>query len=355
MAKRDYYNVLGVERAADEDTIKRAYRRLAMKHHPDRNAGDATAEAKFKEVQEAYACLSDSDKRAAYDRFGHDAFENGMGRGGTGPDFSNFFDNVFGDFFGGGGAQTRRQRVLDMELSLEEMVEGCKKDIQLTLPKDCDRCNGSGGAPGFRLKTCPTCGGDGQVRVQTGFFSVQQTCRDCRGAGRTIDKPCRQCGGKGKTMKPRRLSVDIPAGIEDGTLLRISAGDLDDEILLRPSAKAHPLFTRRGDNLHIEIPLSMTMAALGGAIHVPSIKGGKIKINIPAGTQNGQVLRVPERGVPNLRSQRRGGLMCHLYVETPVKLNKEQRELLQQFDNSLKNNSPKERSWLEKAKGFFTE
>lgn len=351
--------MLGVERHADADAIKRAYRRLAMKYHPDRNAGDSTAEKKFKEVQEAYSCLSDAEKRAAYDRFGHAAFDGGMGGGGGGgAEFSHFFDNVFSEFFGGGGGRSsRQQQVLDIELSLEEMAEGCRKDIRLTLPQDCDSCKGSGGAPGFRLKVCPTCGGDGQVRVQSGFFSVQQTCRDCRGAGRAIDKPCAACGGKGKVRKPRRLSVNIPAGIEDGTLLRINANGngSGSDILLRPSAKSHPLFTRRGDDLHIEIPLTISTAALGGEINVPSLKGGRIQVSIPPGIQSGQILRVAQRGVPNVHSRRRGSLMCHILVETPVNLSKKQKELLREFESSLKDNSPKEKSWLEKAKALFSE
>lgn len=358
MAKRDYYEVLGIERGADASAIKAAYRRLAMKHHPDRNPGDAAAEGKFKEVQEAYSCLSDEQKRAAYDRFGHDAFEGG-GAGG-GPGFSSFFEDVFSDFFGGGGAaqrDTRRQRVIDINLTFEEMATGCEKEIRVTLPSACEDCGGSGAAEGTAAETCSDCGGQGQVRVQRSVFTLQQTCPTCRGKGRTIKNPCRSCGGGGKVSKAHHLQVNIPAGIDDGALVRVNIDGHADELFIRPSIASHPLFMRDGDDLHIKIPISMITAALGGEVVTPSVKGGKLKVDIPAGVQNGQRLRVPSCGLPNVRSGRRGNLLCHIAVEVPIKLNSEQKELLKKFEKSMKSarQSPQEQSWLDKAKQFFTE
>lgn len=360
MAKRDYYEVLGLQKGADAAAIKTAYRRLAMKHHPDRNPDDPEAEGKFKEVQEAYACLSDAQKRAAYDQFGHGAFEGGMG-GGGGPGFSSFFDDIFSDFFGGGGQgggrNARQQRVMDIKISFEEMAAGCEKEVRITLPKACGACDGTGAEPGSAVKTCPSCDGHGQVRVQRSMFTLQQTCPKCRGEGQVVEKPCRPCNGSGKVSKTRHLQINIPAGVEDGMPVRVNIDDSDDDLFIRPHIAKHPLFVRDGDNLHIEIPVSMATAALGGEVITPSVKGGKIKVNIPAGVQNGQVLRVPSRGLPNPRSGRRGNLLCHIMVEVPVHLNSEQKELLRKFDESLQRqqHSPKEQSWLDKAKQFFTE
>ena len=364
MAKRDYYEVLGLQKGADAAAIKTAYRRLAMKHHPDRNPDDPQAEAKFKEVQEAYACLSDSQKRAAYDQFGHGAFEGGMG-GEGGPGFSSFFDDIFSDFFGGaggrgpgGGAQrARRQRVMDMDLTFEEMAVGCEKEVRITLPSDCDACAGTGAEEGATVKTCTACDGHGQVRVARGPFTLQQTCSKCNGEGKVVDKPCRPCNGSGKVNKSRHLQINIPAGVQDGALVRVSMDGSEDELFIRPNVGKHPLFVRDGSNLHIEIPVSIATAALGGEVVTPSVKGGKIKVNIPAGVQNGQVLRVPSCGLPDPRTDRRGNMLCHIAVEVPVRLNSEQKELLRKFDESLKreDHSPKEQSWLDKAKQFFTE
>ena len=361
MDKRDYYEVLGIGRDADADAIKKAYRRLAMKYHPDRNAGDKESEAKFKELQEAYSCLSDEQKRAAYDRFGHAAFEGMNGAGGGDPGFSSFFDDVFSEFFGGGGSggrrSTKRQRVFDIELSFEEMMRGCQKEIRLDLGQICDECNGNGAAPGSRPTVCSSCGGNGQIRVQRGFFTLQQTCSRCNGQGKTIGKPCHSCGGSGKTRKSRQLSVSLPAGVSDGALVRVNVADSEEEILLRPSVRPHPLFVRDGDDLHIEIPVSITTAALGGDIQIPSGVGGKIKLNVPEGIQSGQVLRLAARGVPNVRSKRNGNLLCHIIVETPVKLTDKQKKLLRVFDDSLseKKHSPKGESWLDKVKGILAD
>jgi molecular chaperone DnaJ len=358
MGKRDYYEVLGVGRDADADAIKKAYRRLAMRHHPDRNAGDKAAEAKFKEIQEAYSCLADEQKRGAYDQFGHAAFEGmGNGAGGAGAGFDNFFDDIFGNFFGGNGAggRQRRQRVLDLELSFEEMARGCEKQIRLGMPQSCDNCGGNGAAPGSKPQRCGACGGNGQVRIQRGFFTVQQTCPKCRGRGKTIDKPCPNCGGNGRVEKERRLSVSLPAGIQDGALVRVDAGG-EEEILLRPSVRPHPLFRRHNDDLHIEIPVSVGVAALGGEALAPTIGGGKISLNIPAGTQSGQTLRVNGRGIPNMRSGRAGAMYCRIAVETPVNLSEKQKKLLREFDDSLKNkHSPNGASWLDKLKDMLGE
>lgn len=362
MAKRDYYEVLGVDKGADAAAIKNAYRRLAMKHHPDRNRDNPDAERQFKEVQEAYSCLSDEQKRAAYDRFGHNAFEGGMNGGGGGPDFSNFFNDVFSDFFGGGERRSaRQQRVLDIQLSFDEMAQGCEKEIRLTLPTICGDCRGVGAAAGSTPVRCPTCGGHGQVRVQRSMFTLQQTCPKCRGDGQIIKNPCHTCGGSGRQEKVRPLQVKIPAGIEEEALVRVRLGqDHGEELFVRPHIGRHPLFVREGDDLHIKIPISMITAALGGEVTTPSIKGGKLKVSIPSGVQHGKVLRIPSGGLPNVRSGRRGNMLCHIAIEVPIDLSDEQQALLRKFEKSLKNSknskhSPQEQSWLDKVKRFFTD
>ena len=357
MNKRDYYSVLGVERNADTDAIKRAYRKLAMKHHPDRNPGNKVAEERFKEVQEAYACLSDDEKRSAYNRFGHAAFE-GSGRASPGPDFSSFFGDVFSDFFGGGGGRRpqRQQRVLEMDITFEEMVSGCQKDIRLALPVDCRQCDGSGSADGAGPSTCGACGGGGQTRVQHGPFAFAQTCQRCGGSGRVISDPCDSCDGSGKVQTEKKVSVNIPAGIQEDNLLRINVEGVGDELFLRVSIRPHPLFKRHGDDLHLEIPVSIVTAALGGEVTVPTVKGGHLSVTIPGGVQSGQVLRMSGAGVPNLRSGRRGNLMCQVTVETPVNLSAKQKDLLRELDDSLKNkHEPKKKSWLDQVKDLFTD
>lgn len=361
MAKEDYYQTLGVSRETNAADIKRAYRRLAMKHHPDRNPDDSSAEEKFKEIQEAYDVLSNEEKRAAYDRFGHAAFD-GMagGGGGNGGDFSSVFEDMFSDFFSGnaGRQQTREdRRVLDLRLSFEEAALGCTKELRLSLPQPCGTCSGSGAKPGSSPVTCRACGGAGQVRAQRGFFTIQQTCGHCHGRGQTISKPCTTCGGKGRETKTQRISAKIPAGINDNGIIRLNVNK-GGEILLRIRVESHPLFQRDGDDLHITIPVSMVVAALGGHVEAPNIAGGRIKIAIPPETQSGRVLRLRGRGLANPRHGGCGDMLCQVIVETPVNLTGEQRKILQRFDKSISADalhSPKEKSWLEKAKGLFSD
>jgi len=376
MSKRDYYETLGVPKNASEEEIKKAYRKLAMKHHPDRNQGEAAkeAEVKFKEAKEAYEMLSDAQKRAAYDQYGHAGVDPNMRNAGGTEGFSGFaeaFGDIFGDMFGQGrgGRQGGRQvfRGSDlsyaMEVSLEEAARG--KDAQIRIPTwdSCDTCGGSGAKPGTQAKTCSTCNGAGAVQMRQGFFSVQQTCPHCRGAGRVIPDPCGTCHGQGKLKRNKTLEVKIPAGIDDGMRIRSAgngepgtnggpAGDLYIEIRL----KKHDIFERDGDDLHCQVPVGMTLAALGGEIDVPTL-AGKASIDIPEGTQAGKTFRLRGKGIKGVRSSYPGDLYCHLVVETPVKLNEHQRKLLKELDESLKNggakHSPNEQSWTDKLKGFF--
>ncbi len=355
MSKRDYYEVLGVEQSADADTIKKSYRRLAMKYHPDRTKGDTALEEKFKEIQEAYSCLSDEQKRAKYNRFGHDAFGDGAGMGGA----SFSFDDIFGDFFGGGGGgrpKRKQQRVLDMGITFAEMAMGCKKDIDIQILTECDDCGGSGAVDGSSPSTCGQCGGRGQVEARRGVFAFAQTCDRCNGTGGVIDNPCRSCKSVGKTKDKKRLSVKIPAGIEDGNLLRLNVESSGEELFLRVSVRPHPIFQRDGENLHVEIPISIITATLGGSIDLPTVSGKRLKIKIPEGVQHGQVLRVAGAGLKSLRRAKDGNLMCHITIETPVGLTNQQKEILQKFNETLKDShTPKGRSWLGKIKSLFTE
>src|SRR3954470_995464 len=378
--KRDYYEVLGVPKNASEDEIKKAYRKLAMKYHPDRNQGDSgkDAEARFKEAKEAYEMLSDAEKRAAYDQFGHAGVDPNMrGPGGPGAEgfggFAEAFGDIFGDIFGqqrGGGGRGGRQvyRGSDlsyaMEISLEEAAKG--KDAQIRIPswEECETCHGSGAKPGTQAKTCTTCHGAGVVQMRQGFFSVQQTCPQCRGTGKIIPEPCTTCHGQGKVKKQKTLEVRIPAGIDDG--MRICSavsgqpgtnggppGDLFIEIRL----KKHAIFERDGDDLHCVVPISFTRAALGGEIEVPTLQG-KAAIDIPEGTQAGKQFRLRGKGIKGVRSSYPGDLYCHIAVETPVKLTEHQRKLLRELEESLKKGGPKhspsEGSWADKLKGFFS-
>ena len=307
--KRDYYEVLGVARAADGDEIKKSYRRLAMKHHPDRNADDKKAANRFKEIQEAYAVLSDSQKRAAYDRFGHAAAGRGAG-GGEAADFSSAFDDIFGQFFGGAGGpaagRARPQaRAARVDLTLEEAAFGCKKKIRINAEARCDDCNGDGAAPGSRPVRCRDCDGAGMRRVSRGIFVMQQTCPRCRGRGTTIDTPCRKCGGRGVATKKTVVSASIPAGIDDGDIFRMH-GDFG-ELHLRARVLPHALFEREGADLHLEIPVSIVTAALGGEIEAPTLAGGRAKLKIPAGAQSGGVLRLRGKGHDDFARQRLGG------------------------------------------------
>ena len=373
MAKKDYYDVLGVERGADEKAIKRAYKKLAMQYHPDRTKGDKAKEEKFKEIQEAYEILGDKEKRAAYDQYGHAAFEQGsMGGGGfgggfSGADFGDIFGDMFGDIFGGGGRG--RQRVVrgedlryDIQITLEEAVKGTTKDIQINTLAHCDSCDGTGAEKGSKVETCPSCHGSGRVRRQQGFFVTEAICPTCHGSGKKIEKPCKSCHGEGRVHKKKNLSVKIPAGVDTGNQLRLSgegaagengapAGDLYVVI----HVKEHPIFERDGNNLYCEVPISFSMAALGGEIEVPTLDG-KVKLKIPAETQTGKLFRMRGKGVNSTRSGYAGDLICRVVIETPVNLNKEQKELLEKLEESLKgqkSHSPKSSSFLDGVKKFF--
>ena len=374
MSKRDFYTILDVARNADEAEIKKAYRKLAMQYHPDRNQGDASAEAKFKEAKEAYEMLSDPQKRAAYDQYGHAGVDpNGMGgAGGGGHPFGDAFGDIFGDIFGGqrggqrGGPQVYRGSDLryTLEISLEDAARGKVTQIRVPTWDNCDPCHGTGAAKDSKAETCPTCNGQGQVRMSQGFFSVQQTCPTCHGTGKHIPNPCKSCGGQGKVKSNKTLEVNIPAGIEDGMRIRNAgkgepgvnggpAGDLFVEIHI----KAHNVFEREGIDLHCTVPLSFTRAALGGDIEVPTLHGGA-HMTIPEGTQTGQRFRLRGKGMPHVRSASTiGDLYVHVSLETPVKLTSEQKELLEKFDASLKENgdkhSPQSKGWFDKVKDFF--
>jgi len=375
MAKKDFYETLGVPKNAGDDEIKKAYRKLAMKYHPDRNQDNSDAEARFKEVKEAYEVLSDGQKRAAYDQFGHAGvdpnMQGGPGGAGFGDAFGGAFGDIFSDIFGGGGgrrggAQVHRGSDLSyaMEITLEEAASG--KDAQIRIPSwdNCDTCGGSGARPGTEVKTCGTCQGAGVVQMRQGFFSVQQTCPHCRGAGKVITQPCGSCQGQGQIKHQKTLEVKIPAGIDNGMRIRSAGngepghrggppGDLFIEIRLRK----HDLFERDGDDLHCEVPVPITSAALGGEIQVPTL-GGKASIDIPEGTQHGKVFRLRGKGIRGLRSSIAGDLYCHIAVETPVKLTEAQRDLLQQLEATFKESgtkhSPNDKGWFEKAKAFFS-
>ena len=356
--KQDYYKTLGVARDADAATIKQAYRRLAMKHHPDRNPDDKTAEDKFKAAQEAYSVLSDDDKKAAYDRFGHAAFEQQQQRGGGGAqDFGSVFDDMFSDFFSGGGRNAPRQRVLSIRLSFEEAIAGCKKELRINEPSVCTTCRGSGAKPGQKMETCSQCRGHGQIRTSRGFFTVQQTCNKCRGRGKIFRTPCDDCGGEGTRRIARTIAVQIPPGIQDGETIRLNISDVSDQFHLRVHVAGHPFFERDGDHLHISIPVSMTAAALGGHVHAPLPGGGKVKITVPPETQSGAILRLRGRGAPNVRGHGTGDMLCHIMVETPVNLTDAQQKLLRNFEESLRKkqdrHSPQEQSWLQKVKALF--
>jgi len=374
MAKRDYYEILGVSQNASESDIKKAYRRLAMKYHPDRNTGDTDAEVRFKEAKEAYEVLSDGQKRAAYDQFGHagvDPSAGGGGRGGFGgggADFSDIFSDVFGDIFGGGrGGGGRAFRGADLryriDISLEEAVAGVERDIRIPTQVRCEACEGSGAAPGSQPETCPTCHGHGDVRVQQGFFSIQQTCPRCSGTGEVIADPCVQCGGNGTVPDEKTLSVRIPAGVDTGDRIRLSgegepgeqggpAGDLYVEVAVKP----HPIFTRDGSDLRCEIPLAFTTAALGGEIEVPTLDG-RVTLRVPGGTQSGKVFRVRGKGVKPVRGGAQGDLLCRVSVETPVNLTGRQKELLEELAETLEDggehHNPRGSSWLDSVKKFF--
>ena len=375
MSKRDYYEVLGVNRDAGDDEIKKAYRKLAMKFHPDRNPDNKDAEEKFKEAKEAYEMLSDPQKKAAYDRYGHAGVDPSMGAGpgaqGFEGGFADAFGDIFGDLFGGaGGGRGGRSNVYrgadlryNLEITLEEAARGAEKTIRIPTVEECGTCHGSGAKPGTQPKPCPTCNGHGQVRVQQGFFSIQQTCPKCHGSGKIIPDPCRDCGGAGRTKKQKTLEVKIPAGIDDGMRLRHAGhgepglnggppGDLYVEIHIRK----HAVFERDHDDLHCEMPISITTAALGGEIEIPTLEG-MARLKIPAETQSGKVFRLRGKGIKNVRSHVHGDLMCHVVVETPVSLTERQKELLREFEEISSGNAtrhnPKAQGWMDKVRDFF--
>jgi len=371
MSKRDYYEVLGVDRSATDQEIKKAYRRVAMKYHPDRNPDDADADEKFKEATEAYEILMDSEKRGAYDQFGHAGVDPSMGGGGfQGGSFSDIFGDVFGDIFGGGGGGGRRagpQRGSDLrytlDISLEEAVRGTTTEIRVPSLQHCDTCDGSGAKPGTSPVTCGTCGGAGQVRTQQGFFQVQQTCPKCRGRGKTISDPCGDCRGQGLVEKTKTLSVKVPPGVDTGDRIRLSgegeagpAGGPPGDLFVQMSVKQHPLFERDGRHLYCEVPINFVDAALGGDLEVPTLDG-KVKLKIPAETQTGKMFRLRGKGVQPVRGGPVGDLMCRAVVETPVNLNAEQKDLLKQFRETFNDGdgsqSPRQSSWFEGVKSFF--
>jgi molecular chaperone DnaJ len=371
MSKRDYYEVLGVEKDADEKEIKKAYRRVAMKYHPDRNPDDPDADEKFKEASEAYEILSDGEKRSAYDQFGHAGVDPSMGGGGFGGgNFSDIFGDVFGDIFGGGGGGRGRggpQRGSDLrytlDISLEDAVKGATVEIRVPTLQACEPCDGSGAKPGSSPTTCGTCGGAGQVRMQQGFFQVQQTCPSCRGRGKTITDPCNSCHGQGRVEKTKTLSVKVPPGVDTGDRIRLSGegeagpeGGPPGDLFVQMSVKQHSIFERDGKHLYCEVPITFADAALGGELEVPTLDG-RVKLKIPAETQTGKLFRMRGKGVKPVRGGSVGDLLCRAVVETPVKLNKEQKALIEQLRDSLGegsgNHSPRQTSWFEGVKNFF--
>jgi len=373
MAKRDYYEVLGVAKNASDDDIKKAYRKLAMKYHPDRNPDNKDAEEKFKEAKEAYEMLSDASKREAYDRYGHAGVDPNAGAGAGGAGFGGFgdvFGDIFGDIFGGGGGGQRGGRNgvyrgadlrYAMEITLEQAARGYETEIRVPSWDSCDTCKGTGAKAGTKPQTCRTCSGQGAVRVQQGFFSIQQTCPTCRGSGKTIADPCAACEGVGRVKRTKTLQVRIPAGIDDGMRIRSAGngepginggppGDLYVEIHL----KEHAVFKRDGDDLHCEVPVGITLAALGGAMKVPTL-GGDAEIELPEGTQTGKTFRLRGKGIKGVRSSVAGDLYAHILVETPVRLTDKQKQLLRELEATLKDDrhSPQSKSWKDKVREFF--
>lgn len=372
MSKRCYYETLEVERTVDDGQLKAAYRKLAMKWHPDRNPGDKECETKFKEINEAYDVLKDGDKRAAYDRFGHAAFENGHGGGAHGfnADFGSTFADIFEGIFGMGGAARQRggsgrERGADlrfnMEIKLEEAYEGKTAQIRLPTSVTCEACSGSGAKTGTKPKTCSHCGGHGRVRHTQGFFTMERTCTACQGRGQVIDDPCASCSGLGRVTRERTLSVNIPPGVEDGTRIRLAGegeagvrGGPAGDLYIFLSLAAHPLFQRDGADLHCRVPISMVTAALGGDFEVPSIDGGKTRVKVPAGTQSGRRFRLTSKGMPVLRSKQMGDMYVQVVVETPQNLTKKQRDLLAEFDKlSSGDTQPESTGFFSRVKDFF--
>jgi molecular chaperone DnaJ len=375
MAKRDFYEILGVAKNASDDDLKKAYRKLAMKYHPDRNPDSKEAEEKFKQAKEAYEILSDDNKRAAYDRYGHAGVDpNAAGMGGAGgAGFGDAFGDIFGEIFGagrrgggGGGPQVYRGADLKyaMEITLEQAANGFDTEIRVPSWENCEICKGSGAKLGTTPKTCRTCGGSGAVRMQQGFFSVQQTCPTCHGSGKEITDPCVSCDGVGRTRRNKTLQVKIPAGIDEGMRIRSSGngepginGGPSGDLFVEIHIKEHKIFQRENDDLHCELTIPFTSAALGGDIHVPTLNG-KAEITIPEGTQSGKTFRLRGKGIKGVRGAYPGDLYCHVVVETPVKLTDAQKVILRQFEASLgeggERHSPQSKSWTDRVKDFFS-
>jgi molecular chaperone DnaJ len=369
MAKRCYYQTLEIDRTASDGVIKAAFRKQAMQCHPDRHPGDQTAEHRFKEINEAYEVLKDPDKRAAYDRFGHAAFEHGMGgAAGFGADFGTTFSDLFEGIFGmsaGRGRSSGRERGADlrynMEITLQEAFSGKNAQIRIPTPVTCEACSGSGAKAGTKPKTCPMCGGHGRVRHAQGFFTLERTCPNCHGRGQSIDTPCASCGGSGRVTRERTLAVNIPAGVEDGTRIRLAGegeagvrGGPPGDLYIFLSIGGHPFFQRDGADLHCRVPVSMVTAALGGEFEVPTIDGGKTKVKVPEGTQSGRRFRLGGKGMPVLRSRQSGDMYVQVVVETPQQLTKKQRELLAEFERlSSSATQPESSGFLGKVKEFL--
>ncbi|GAB1361295.1 molecular chaperone DnaJ [Rhodobacter sp.] len=376
MAKRDYYEILGASKGASADELKKAYRQKAKELHPDRNTDNPQAEAQFKEVNEAYEVLKDEQKKAAYDRFGHAAFENGMGGGGQrggfqqqgdfASAFSDVFEDLFGDFMGrgGGGARQRAQRGSDLRynlrVTLEEAFQGVQKTINVPASMTCDTCRGTGAEGGAEPVTCPTCSGMGKVRAQQGFFTVERTCPNCNGTGQIIKNPCKTCHGAGRVEKERQLSVNIPAGVETGTRIRLAGegeaglrGGPQGDLYIFIEVKDHAIFQRDGVHLFCRVPISMPNAALGGEVEVPVIDGGRARVKVPAGAQTGKQMRLRGKGMPALRGAGTGDMVIELAVETPVNLTARQKELLHEFEKLSEENNPEGSSFFSKVKNFW--
>lgn len=370
MQQQDYYDLLGVNKSASDEEIKKAYRKLAMKHHPDRNQGDTSSEEKFKEIQKAYAILSDKQKRQAYDQFGHAGVDASMGGGQGFGGFGDVFEDIFENIFSGGGRrqqQSRGQRGNDLQfnvqLTLEEAANG--KQIEITIPRhvQCTQCDGSGAKKGTNPKTCETCNGIGQVRIQQGFFSIQQTCPGCHGEGKVITDYCSGCHGQGRIRESKKLSVKIPAGVDNGDRVRLAGegeagihGGQTGDLYVQVSVKTHAIFERHETDLHCEVPISFVTAAIGGTIEVPTLEG-RVSLKIPAETQTGKSFRIRGKGMKSVRGYAQGDLICKVSVETPVNLSSQQKELLTQLQASLDEgkHSPKSSSWFDRVKQFFEE
>ena len=378
MSEKDFYKVLGVEKSADAAEIKKAYRKLAMKYHPDQNKDNPEAEAKFKEVNEAYDVLKDEQKRAAYDRYGNSAFDGSMGGGPGGPGaggfnagaFSDIFEDMFGDFMGGRGGRGANTRGSDvqytMEITLEDAYKGKEATIKLPLQEECAECNGTGAESGTQVEQCDTCGGAGRIRAQQGFFTIERACPTCQGQGQAIKDPCKKCGGEGRIKKTRNLKIKIPKGVEHGRRIRLSGegeagvrGGQKGDLYVLIAIKPHKLFKRDGANLHCRVPITMTKASLGGDVEVPTIEGKTAKVKIPEGTQTGQQFRLKTKGMPVLQSPAIGDMYIEIFVETPVNLDKKQKDLMNQLDTTISNaksghkHSPESSGFFSKMKEFW--